>query len=1077
MAFGLLIAGLSQPFSLADESIPAERAVTETQTSEFPGGSQHVSTGTIPLAADGIWSVREPEGSHEIKELYLVPSEESGMRSLGKRMYAALEKRHIERGRRQVQRGFEACRKHAQDHGGCGPKSINDLTDDNRWSYVKKYWESGYWGHDEIVQLVGKEPPTGPFVHLVPNATFDFDQTPPEEATSRKRVLKANRTVLAFQLRPLIDDGKHWVLFTDGNCEREDIDHEMVSAQKVNVLPVLNSAELEAQSKRPTRQYTIVMVTQEPFDQDIKLTAFNQVLGESTDIHWNVKNPKRVSYDTVKEQIDTSRSFTWRPYLAAGAGGVLNAWESSGGSIDARINRGRSSSAFAVLGGRAAIEETVQLQNLTVAQSNTTEKAEELVDIDSLDGVKVVSHPFEEMLGDNPGGSLELANYAPADHFFVYVGKPESIPALLDSGAPFVASIGTTMTGNSLQYSLESRYLAKLGMTRDWVDAVFTSGMVRDMVIFTPDLFFIDGTDVTVVAQLRQPQLLNQLLGVLGVSGLETESVLQLPTVSGKPAYIALRDDLLFVSTHRQELQQALDLHETQGTGSLGQSTEFRYMLTQLDVTENTRLYAYLSDPFVRRLVGPRTKIGQRRRVLAKAKMEALTAKAMLSRLNGQPNTSLQQPNGSSTSNRDGILTDKLLIQESGIVRSERYGALPNMETLPEIPLQKVTKEEAEAYRRYMDNYSRYWRRFFDPIAVRLNDAGPGELELSTFILPLVDNSIYNTLRMSLAHQDDQTPLPLPVVEPAPVLQFSANLKEDAWRQIAGNFSTFFTRYSGASPAMLDDFGPSVHVAIFDADPIIAMGSGDLFGAFGGNMMTGGNQMMMLPVALSMLTRPCSIMVETKAPQQTAQYLRQAALAGVLGNSRSRGFTTSFYQVEDQDKWVWTMDLFGVLKLRYGIEVVDQYMVIRNIPWSSDDRVVRTENAELNAALLRIEPSACKQQLPGLFAAASDAQRRSVMSGMGRLYPFMLAGAKNVQEAASQHQKLFGFYPRVPSGDKWEWKHFRLVSEQFGEPTRQRQPAFNPEKPFGMLNRIETMQLNMQFESDGLRSSVRWKLR
>ncbi len=179
-----------------------------------------------------------------------------------------------------------------------------------------------------------------------------------------------------------------------------------------------------------------------------------------------------------------------------------------------------------------------------------------------------------------PGGSLEMASYVPPDRFFVYVGKPESISALLDTGAPFIASMGTALTGNCLQYNLESRYLARLGMTRDWVDAVLTSGLTSEMALFTPDLFFIDGTDVTIVARLRQPQLLRQLLGLLGASKLDTESVLELPTASGDPAYLALRDDLLFASTNRGELQQSIDLLEQQGEGSLGASTEFRYMLT-----------------------------------------------------------------------------------------------------------------------------------------------------------------------------------------------------------------------------------------------------------------------------------------------------------------------------------------------------------------------------------------------------------------------------------------------------------------------------------------------------------------
>ena len=151
--------------------------------------------------------------------------------------------------------------------------------------------------------------------------------------------------------------------------------------------------------------------------------------------------------------------------------------------------------------------------------------------------------------------------------------------------------------------------------------------------------------------------------------------------------------------------------------------------------------------------------------------------------------------------------------------------------------------------------------------------------------------------------------------------------------------------------------------------------------------------------------------------------------------------------------------------------------MIRNIPWSSEDRVVSTVPAELNAAVLEANPSACKLQLPGLFAAASDANRRAVMSGLGRLYPFMIGGASSVSDATNQHRRLFGFYPRQFDEDQWVWKDFRMVSEQYGRPNRQRQPAFDPQQPFGLMNRIDTIKLNMQFEEDGLRSSVQWRLR
>lgn len=1045
--------------SLLASNVQSEQ-VDKSTHGKLADGPLHVYVGSVSLPADGVWTVQEPTSRDGIRELYLVPTEPAQLRQLGKRMYAALEEEQTQSGRWHVQMGFEACREYALENDGAGPKSMTDFEGDKRWNYLAESWNREHWRHNEIRGLTKGDKLEGPFIHLVPAAKFAFDDPPPqiEGQQRRPRVPSDERVVLAFELRPFVDDGKHWVLYTDGVCERVDIDAKLLNQHQAKIRPIMTKRRANA-ANQPTIEYQLIVVAGKELDTPLRLTAGNVVLNRETSIDWDAHNADRADDDELRASLNQARRFGWKPYLQAESGGVLNVWDRAGVETPVNRNPRRNLSMFSVLGGRAAVEETLQLQNLAVTQVD--EQA--TVPIETLKGVEVKSHPFEEMLDGQPGGSLEMAGYVPADRFFLYVGKPEAIPALLDSGAPFIASMGTTLTGNCLHYNLESRYLERLGMNRDWVDSVLASGLTSEMAIFTPDLFFIDGTDVTIVARLRSPELLKRMLGMLGAGDLTGGSILELPTGSGSPAFLALRDDLLLASTNRGELERSIELIQQEGRGSLGDSAEFRYMLTQLSVNEETRLYAYFSDPFVRRLVGPEVKIGQRRRVLAKAKMEALTAQALLARMDGVEVDSLE-----------GLIktgyvpnkweADGMSIQTSGLVKSQHYGSLPRMESLPNLPLQNVTPAEAEAYRAYVENYSNYWRRFFDPIAIRLDEVGSDQLELSTFILPLVDNSIYNGLRLVLAHQDDGSTLSIPIVEPEPVLQFSMNLSEMAWKQVAGNFSEFFRLYSGASPAMLDDLGPSAHVAIFDADPIIAWGSGDIFGAFGGQVLDGNSDSMLaLPVVLSMLTRPCSIMVETAAPERTKQYLRQAATANV-GPRRSGGFldtAVSFYQVEDRDQWVWTMDIVGMVKLRYGVEVAGKYLVIRNIPWSSEDRVVSVVPAELNAATLQANPAACKEQLPGLFAAASDANRRAVMSGLGRLYPFMLSGAKSVEEAETLHQRLYGFYPKAIGNDRWNWTDYRMTSEQFGHPTDQRQPAFDPDEPFGLMNRIESLKLNM----------------
>ena len=249
--------------------------------------------------------------------------------------------------------------------------------------------------------------------------------------------------------------------------------------------------------------------------------------------------------------------------------------------------------------------------------------------------MEVEAHPFAEMLGDRPGGTLDLANVVPPDRFFVYVAKPKAILPLLDKGTQFVAATGAGLTGNQLDYDLTRRYFQRLGVKRSWLEAVLESGLVRDMAVMLPDLLLIDGTDMTIAARVKQPALLGALLRLAGAGGLAKDGVLTMPTGDGRVAHWALKDDLLCISTHRGELDRVLNLIEADGEGSLGRSTEFRYMLTQMPLQPETRLFAYFSDPFVRRIVGPAVKLGQLRRMQARAELESVTAGALFARLDG----------------------------------------------------------------------------------------------------------------------------------------------------------------------------------------------------------------------------------------------------------------------------------------------------------------------------------------------------------------------------------------------------------------------------------------------------------
>ena len=1039
-------------------------AVTQTAQHTPPASAFVLSRGEVDLPGDGVWEWRT--ASHEsVRQLYLIPPREALGQYLGRRSAAARQQQRIDQPRWKVRMIYDACSEFARQREGIGPAALNDLDPEKYRYLVDTLDEAPWWDWDPAAE---GERPAGPFVFLVPRARFHFMEGEPT------RVPAEQRELLAFELRPYVNDGQHWVLYTDGTCVREPIQDERLERHQVRLQPVTSAPQDPAQPNPSTLTYTLVVVREGSATRAFDVMLHNPVSGAEMTIAWPAGSAREDP--TILTTLREGRRYAWQPYLRTGPAPILRTWSSNAQSVETDQPRpDENLTMFAVLGGRTAVEETLQLQNLSARETAETAT----IPVASLTGVSVRSHPFAEMLGDQAGGRLELADVVPPDRFFVYVAQPKAILPYLEKGAGFLAAAGTGLTGNQLDYDLTRRYLDRAGLTRSWLETVLRSGLIRDLALMVPDLFFIDGTDVTVVARLNQPELLGTLLATLGIRGLGDGSVLEVTTPTGHQACWSLQDDLLLISTHRTELDRVLELSRLQGQGSLGRTDEFRYMLTQMPVRPETRFLAYFSDPFIRRLVGPEVKLGQMRRIQARARMETVTAQALLARADGLPPASSTDQLVRWGYLPEGFPVETNTIDDRGVVHSAVYGTVGDMPTLLAVPTRQVTPAEAEAYRRYVDNYSRFWSQFFDPIAMRLDDAN-GSLELSTFILPLIDNSIYAGLREALLHHEDRHPLVLPIVEPTPVLQISLNLQDRVWQGVAGGFGEMFRRYGGVSPALLDDLGPAVHLSVFDADPVLALGSGDLLGAFGGNVgrMGGlnGSTMLMLPVALSALTRPCTLRVETRDAERTARHLRQAATVSMTEPRDFDDFAISFHQVEDRDAWIWSLSVGGMIKLRFGLEVTDRHLVLRNLPWSTPDRVVRLESAAFNGAGLSLWPGACRLQLPSLFTSAADQERRATLAGLGRLYPLLASGSADIDTASERHQQLFGFRPLPVTGDRWIWQDGHLVSTLYGSVHRQRQPAYAPDRPFGLMQLIDSLQMTMQFEDAGLRSVIRWKL-
>jgi hypothetical protein len=1071
------------------------QAVEVTQTRQVTAEKVGITilAGEVELPADGRWWVREPDpGSCPLNQLYLMPAgpNQAQAPDEGRRMQEVQRQKMTQRALYPMFQVYQQCTEYAKTHNGLGPATVEEIEvksdpQGNRKRILLESLRNCPWEGEPRI-----EPP---YYFLVPNVPL---------LNADGRPLTTAAVPLVLELHPYVDDGKHWVLFSDQQRRRVPIDLELVKPHNLTITPVLTAKPEAAPAPAGgTAPYRLAGLRRDAAASRAELTLEDASTGKTLTCVWALTPAEALTGDAATDlmrQWTQCRRARWSVPAEAP---VLCAWvaisdaqfggpqvRSQIGTAEEAVRQAaealarqraqqspqRSTTAFQVLGGQAALRETLQLEVLQTAQS--TPAVGNPIPIAQIQGVTVTSHPFEEMLAGKEGGRLPLADFVPADRFFVYWGKPATMLGYLGDGCGFLSRLGALTAGGSVLYDLKARYLARLGMDEAWLTQVLTSGLVTEMGLALPDLFLVDGTDVTVVARVPGLALLQPLLAKLGVAGLKEGEVTAQNLANGDVAYWSCVADVLFVSTSRTELDAVLSLRTNQGKDSLGQSAEFRYMLTQLPPGAQTRAYVYFSDPFIRRLVGPATKIGQLRRLTTAARLEMVTAAALLYQLDAHP-----EPPTIELLTKYGYLPatyagGEFALQADLSAESATYGGLTRLATLASRPVESATAEEAEAYKFYVENYSRYWRQFFDPIALRLDECGDGRLELTTFILPLLDSPIYNGLRDILANREKGGPLQVPTVQPPAVVGLSLNLTDASWTKVSEGLSEVLIRYTGLDSKLLDQFGPGVHLFIRDSDPIVALGSGDLLGAFGGGRGLGRSEMLAIPVALSVLTRPCLLFVELNDPDTAKRLLRRGAVRRVMPERGVFEPQTSLAQYPSRDAWLLGISLGGMVNLRFGIEVIGKYLVVSNVPWSQPVQVPSEAAAVLNGAVLEVNPAAVERQLPALFTAAAEQQRTAAMRGIGYLYPLMLGERRTPEAAAALHARLFGFTPVHPGSGRWVWRDGRLVSETFGDPGRAVQPDYTPgDRQFGLFRDVESIRVSMQLEDTGLRTVCRWK--
>jgi hypothetical protein len=1067
-----------------------------------------VAQGELRLPARYLRPILRPApGEGGLAQVYLVRPTEP-IADARERKRAAMERRAaIEEAAAEVagdQSLREALGCYGRLHGGVGPATLDDpdfarcvargpYADDDAPLPRPPPWPAG---SPEAQAVAGLRERLARFA-LLPNVPLRHeligDEPPPAPPAGKGKKVKGATTTppaprrteppsqpLLVEVAPAADDGRHWVL---DNALRLPQGRVAVDAALLarHGLSLRKDLLAEAPPARPDPDAPVtwkVFALRRGAQPDVTLELEPERGAPVQRLGWAIGKGAPGGVELLREwafarllaqDVFGEGDGPLQLPLAAAALRAYGLDEARLGRLGERLGRSSDGdgapSLLALLGGRAAVDETLQLDRALAAEDGRTEPPS--IPIGAVEGITVEPHPWKELLAGRATPRLPLADCVPPDRAMLYLPQPkEALDGFEHGAAGFLQRVSSFARQGRLDYAVIERYLDDLGLGGGLGRKLLRVGAVKEAVIFTTDLSLLSGTDVTVVAEVSP-----LFLPLLPIGEGEVK---EKATAAGS-AFKARRGARVFISTSRPELERALALDAAGGAGSLGRSEELAYLLLQLAPTERTQAFAYLSDPFIRRLVGPAQRIAQARLDHARAEMELLAGAALLRRQDapGEPPTieGLKRLGYLPPEFPDTAYT----LRPDGRVASPVFGPLERLRPVSHLDLASVTPGEAERYERFREQYSRYWRRFFDPIAVRLDVAADGGQALETFILPLLDSSIYRELARELAPEARPSMHAPRWSFPASV-EASLQLPEKSLEEAAGGarIPHELEEAGVVIPAdVLDSIVPTLHVAYPDAAPILQVGGGSAFGVLAAPTERG--EVAAIPMLVAGLTRPMVLAVELKDPERVRRALDR--MISPAASPRPRGRRDDFrvrLARDADDRLIVSADLFGIVTLRHTLRVEDRWLVLANDTTLPAKLIAGAHELRGAAASVALQPGALRLGLPSAWQAASDAEADAAWAAQHWLAPWLSAGA-TVAEAQGASRALLGTAPVLEGDALLPGPNQRFEHRRYGTPWRPKLPPLETARDFGLFEGIQEARVELAFEQDGLRTRVTWR--
>lgn len=694
-----------------------------------------------------------------------------------------------------------------------------------------------------------------------------------------------------------------------------------------------------------------------------------------------------------------------------------------------------------------AVEDRAQeIGDAATQRAALEQRRKEILPLASLTGPTVQSHPWDKMLAGRKPDVSPLASFVPEDFYFV---EFRSLNKLLEAvetsdlwGTHFLnQSFREARTQNFGERLKRQLALETSALTRPFYDTV-----VEDIAITGSDLFVREGTDVSLIFRLKQPEIFKtqmdsylskaeksrsdvkrttgNYLGVEYVQLASPEREISVVSAYPKPN-VCIRANSLAAFKRI--------LNAMNGQKPLGVTKEMAYIRTLMPRgAQEEDGFVYLSDSFIRRLVGPQLKITERRRMLCYNHLRMIGHASLLYQTEkGKKPASLAalaEDNCSPGTFGDGLLIcpdgGKYSLSADGNTGAcSHHGQAQFLTPNIEIPVIQANGEEADEYKRFLDEYNQYWRTYFDPIALRLKLTDK-QYRLETIVLPLIDNSIYSGMAMAFGGKPeplDALPIPKRNIFSLGVRLNKEKLLEELNKSSAKSQAESLGRDLGVNvdqkaqeqvmELLTKGFGNQIGLHIYDAPPMFDLNMPALMGMLmattarpGRSSGFGDFMGLAIGFGVAMLNTPVYASLPVKDAALVDRFLKDneaLVAAGARKIQRGNaifGIETDYFSAPIPTEKPADAPLMQAYALRFGpvkfrvfsarignaFYVASKPFILEDL-YALDKAGIKGNSDAVGHAMVRVRANNWNQVLPDYRLAWAENQREACLNNLGVL--------------------------------------------------------------------------------------------